>query len=137
MKLNELYNIADENNISVYHFPLYPLKSISVPGNIGIDADRISTSQEEKECLAHELGHCIKYAFYTGSSPYELRSQKEYRADKWAIKHLVPYHLLVRAVKKGITTVWELAEHFEVSEEIIKKALKLYSEKLILMNFNL
>lgn len=135
LTLTDLYDIADSNNVSVYHFPLYPLKSISTPGNIGIDVDQIKTSIDEKEHLAHELGHCMKYAFYTGSSPYELRSQKEYRANKWAIEHLVPYHLLVTTIKNGLVSSWELSEYFGVSESFMKKALDFYSNKLMFQNF--
>lgn len=135
LTLTELYNVADLNNISVYHFPLHPLRSISTPGNIGIDADQMKTSIDEKEHLAHELGHCMKYAFYTGSSPYELRSQKEYRANKWAIEHLVPYNILAKTIKRGIVTSWELSEYFDVSENFMKQALNFYSDKLIQQNF--
>lgn len=134
LTLTDLYDIADSNKISVYHFPLYPLKSISTPGNIGIDVDQMKTSLDEKEHLAHELGHCMKYAFYTGSSPYELRSQKEYRANKWAIEHLVPYQALVSLIKSRPITLWELAEHFNVSESFMKKVLDFYSNKLIFQN---
>ena len=131
MTLNELYAIADENNLEVYHFPLHPVKSMSVPGAIGIDVDSLKNSAEEKEALAHELGHCIKGAFYTGASPYELRSQKEYIADKWSVQNLVPFNKLLQALKKGINEVWELAEHFEVPETVIKKAAKLYESRLL------
>ena len=130
LTLNELYKIADINKIAVYHFPLSPLKSMAVPNAIGIDVTTIHSPREEREHLAHELGHCIKYAFYTGSSDYELKSQKEYRATKWAITHLIPLPLLVKAMKRGISTKWELAEHFDVSEELIESALVLYEEKL-------
>ena len=131
MTLNQLYNIADKNNISVYHFPLSPVKSMSVPGNIGIDVNQVETLAEEKESFAHELGHCMKNAFYTGKSSYELRSQKEYRADKWAVQTLLPYNELLIALKKGITEIWEIAEYFDVTENIVKKALKIYESKLI------
>ena len=131
LTLTQLYTIADTNNIPVYHFPLYPLKSMSVPGAIGIDANQLKSHSEEKEQLAHELGHCIKNAFYTGNSPYELRAQKEYRADKWSIQHLIPFPKLLNALHNGITEIWELAEYFEVSENLIKKSLKLYESKLI------
>lgn len=131
MTLTQLYDIADTNNVAVYHFPLYPLKSVSVPCSIGIDTDQIHSLKEEKEQLAHELGHCIRYAFYTGKSPYEVRAQKEYKANKWAIQKLVPYDMLINALKHNITELWELAEFFDVSEDLIKKAFTLYEDKLI------
>lgn len=130
MTLNDLYSIADTNDIPVYHFPLSPLKSMAVPNVIAIDVTAIDTAREEKEHLAHELGHCMKYAFYTGTSPHELKSQKEYRATKWAIKTLIPLVALNKAIKDGIATKWELAEYFDVSEELVESALQLYEEKM-------
>ena len=131
MTLNQLYDIARNNNINVCHFPLSPIKSISVPGYIGIDIHQINTVSEERECLAHELGHCMKNVFYTGASTLELRTQKEYRADKWAIQTLIPFEELLRVLQSGRTEAWEIAEHFEVSECFVNKALNLYEYKLI------
>ncbi len=131
--LNKLYDIAEENNIIVYDFSLNPVKSMSVPGAIGIDSKHIETKAEERVCLAHELAHCVQSAFYTGCSPFELRERYEYRADKWAIQKLIPFDRLSDALSKGIKTIWELAEYFEVTEDYIKKALKLYEEKLMLL----
>lgn len=131
MTLIQLYDIADQNNIAVYHFPLYPLKSVSVPGTIGIDADQVETTAEEKNLLAHELGHCIKYAFYTGISPLELRAQKEYRANKWAVETLIPFDELSDALENGITETWELAEYFNIGEHMIVFAFQLYEENLL------
>lgn len=136
MKLNELYDIADNNNISVYHYELNPVKSMSVPGAIGIDTDCIETTLEEKEHLAHELGHCMLGAFYTVISPYELKSQKEYKANRWATQKLVPFPELLDALKNGIAELWELAEYFEVSEDTIKNAFTLYESKLIELRNN-
>ena len=131
MNLSQLYNIADNNKIQVYHYDLSPIKSMSVPGVIGIDANFIKTNADEKEQLAHELGHCMLGAFYTGSSPLELRAQKEYRANKWAIEKLIPFAELIEACKSGIIEIWELAEYFGVSEALVKSAFKLYESKFI------
>lgn len=131
MHINDLYDIADRNNISVFHFPLGPaIKSMSVPGAIGIDADCIETTSEEQTKLAHELGHCMTGSFYTGSSPYELRSQKEYRANKWAVHTLIPFDELVEALENDITESWELAEYFNTSQDFIIFMLKFYENKL-------
>ena len=131
MTLNALYDIADKNNICVYHFDLAPIESMSTPGHIGIDADLIQDVADEKEKLAHELGHCIRGAFYTGNSPYELRTQKEYRATKWEIQTLIPFREFCTALDAGITSPWELAEYFEVPEKLIHSALTLYEAKII------
>lgn len=130
MELSQLYNIADENDIQVYHYDLSPVKSMSLPGVIGIDANYLTSNIEEKECLAHELGHCMLGAFYTGSSPLELRAQKEHRANRWAIEKLVPYSELLDACKNGICEIWELSEYFNVSHEFMTKVVKKYENLL-------
>lgn len=131
MTLIQLYNIAEQNDISVYHFQLNPIKSMSIPETIGIDADQLNNTTEEKELLAHELGHCIKRSFYTGSSSLELRSKMEYSANKWAVQNLIPYQDLIEALEHGITEIWDLSEYFEVSDDLIIMAFNLYECELI------
>lgn len=128
--LYDLYNIADNNKIEVYHYPLYPLKSMSTYDAIGIDADQMETTTDEKECLAHELGHCMTGSFYNIHT-LETRDRMEYRANRWAIRQVLPFDDLEKAFENGITEIWELAEYFEVSEEFIQKAVSLYEEKII------
>lgn len=71
------------------------------------------------------MGHCETGAFYNEHS-LELRSRMEYRADKWAIKKLVPENELIEAFEEGILEIWELAEHFGVTEEFMIKACEFY-----------
>lgn len=41
------------------------------------------SSVDEKEALAHELGHCEYGGFYNRHSKYDIRAKAERRADKW------------------------------------------------------
>lgn len=43
----------------------------------------------------------------------------------------MPFDKLLAAFRMGITELWELAEHFGVTEDFIKKAYALYEEKLL------
>lgn len=131
MELTKLYEIADKNDISVYHFPLSPIRSMSVPGSIGIDADLLSSSPEEKELLAHELGHCMRNAFYTGKSDFQLRGQCEAKANKWEVETLIPFDELKCALLDGCCEKWEIAEYFEVPVSVVELACELYAEKLL------
>lgn len=132
MDISDLYKIADENKIAIYFFPLHPLKSVSLPGNIGIDSQgAVNTNAEEKSILAHEIGHCMKGAFYNYSCKYNTKSRCEYKADKWAIQNTIPFNELEAALKSGNTEVWSLAEYFGVTYEFMNKALELYENKLI------
>lgn len=82
---------------------------------------------EEKTALFHELGHCETGSFYNQFSPFEVQQKHETRADKWAIKKLIPKDELDEAVAAGYTQPWELAEYFDVTEEFIKKAVCWYT----------
>ena len=76
-----------------------------------------------KEHAAHEVGHCIKGAFYNKSAALDLISQHEYRADKWAIETLVPRDELEEQISRNnLDSLYLLSEHFAVSEDFIKKA---------------
>ncbi len=52
----------------------------------------------------------------------------ERRADKQAIKMLVPRDELEDAVQCGYTELWELAEYFDVTEELMHKAVCWYKD---------
>ena len=86
---------------------------------------RITSAADEKTKLAHELGHCITGAFYSIDFPFDIRQRHENRADKWAIKRLVPEKELEKAVADGYTEIWALADFFGVTEYEIRKAIKL------------
>ena len=76
-----------------------------------------------KEHAAHEVGHCVKGAFYNKSAPLDLISQHEYRADKWAIETLLPKEELEEQISRNnLDSLYLLSEHFAVSEDFIKKA---------------
>lgn len=131
--LNDLYEYADEHDITVVesHCPeCKALSMLSPNGNcyIGIDHKAIKTEREERQYLAHDIGHCIRGAFYNPYSPYSLISQQEYRADKEAVKLLVPEEEFFSALKKGLSEVWQLCEYFEVDEKYIKKAFWEYCD---------
>ena len=134
MKTNELYDLAENNSIPVYSFNLPLTSSVSISdkdGNcaIGIDPFAIQTTSDERVFLAHELGHCITGSFYNRYSDFDIRAKHEHRADKWAIKKLVPEDELQNAFKQGIVEPWNLAEYFNVTEDFIIKAVNYYKVK--------
>lgn len=94
---------------------------------IGLDPIEITTQAEENVHLAHEIGHCANGAFYNPYSNLDVREKHEQTANRWAVKKLVPKSELVALLKKGFER-WELAEHFEVTEEFIVLAEHLYFE---------
>ncbi len=129
MTLTNLYDIAEIDDIRVYSYDLAADESMSLlqDGNcyIAIDPLMLHSEADEKVKLAHELGHCMTGAFYNEHSPLDIRSKHERRADKWAIKKLVPKNEF-EAACRYYSNRWELSEHFGVTEEFMQKALDYY-----------
>lgn len=128
----DLYAYADERGIDVDWFPLSVTKSLSLPlpdGScaIAIDPWKQSTLPEETVCMAHELGHCETGSFYNSRAAMDIRQKHENRADKWAIRRLVPKTELDAAVRSGYTDLWSLADNFGVTPEFMRKALCWYT----------
>ncbi len=135
MKLLDLYEIANSENIEIMNIDLPLTRSMSIMTDnldcyIGIDYKRIATKTEEKVRLAHEVGHCVKGAFYNCHSKLDIISKHEYSADKWACEQLLPKDEMQEAFENGFVEVWQLAEYFEVSEDLVKKALWIHFDKL-------
>lgn len=134
MNLNELYDIAGVEEVEIIPFHLPKTKSISIQTDdmdcyIGIDEKQMESTAEKKERLAHELGHCVKGAFYNRYSKFDIVSRHEYRADKWACENLMPKDEVENAFRQGYIEVWQLAEYFDVPEGLVKKAMWIYFDK--------
>ena len=134
ISLNSLYELAEDEGIEIYAFDLPLTGSVSTmePDGtcyIGIDPFSIDSRSEEAVCLAHELGHCLTGSFYNIYAVCDLRAKHERRADKWAIKKLVPRGKLKKAINSGFSEVWELSEYFDLPEPFIRKAVTFYKEQ--------
>ena len=133
--LTSLYTTAHNENILTTMFPLNSISSMIIYDEenvaIGINSSINSTIQETI-CLAHELGHYFTGTYYEVYSPLQIRGQAENRADAWMVKRLVPISLLVPALRSGIIKIYDLAEYFNVTESVIKKAIEIYQQKELL-----
>lgn len=129
MKSAELYDFAKDRDILIINDKLKKSPSMSIFDEglctIVIDNRQIHSAVEENVIAAHEVGHCETGAFYNEKS-LELKSRMEYRANRWAIKKLIPEDELIEAFEHGILETWELAEQFEVTEDFMIKALEFY-----------
>ena len=131
MQLDTLYGIAERKGIRIHGYPFKKIVSMSTNGNIGIDFKKIKNSREHKTVVAHELGHCSTGSFYNIKSKFETVERMECRADRWAVSQLIPFEKYYHALTSGITEIWQLAEHFEVTEEFMKKTAQLYEAKVL------
>ena len=128
MELGALYDLAEQENIEVIRFPMAINSSMSIMDDsgacyIGMDDTVRDGGTQERVHLVHELGHCVTGSFYNRYAAVDSRQRHENRADKWAVKKLIPVEALDDAIAEGCTEVWELAERFGVTEEFVRKAV--------------
>ena len=130
---DDLYGIAERRGHVVVCESLTETPSFSLQTNkrCYIAIDQRLNVQQEREALAHELGHCEYGGFYNRYSKYDIRAKAERRADKWAFARLVPYGQLMQAVRHGVTDVWDLAELFDVSCEFMQRAIAYYKTAIV------
>ena len=127
-----LYRIADAEHIPILPFRLPETGSLCIQSEdencyIGIDEALLETESEKRVHLGHEVGHCVTGSFYNRWAACDIRQKHENRADKWAIEKLVPERALDDAVADGYTDIFSLAEHFEVTEDFMRKAVCWYT----------
>lgn len=130
MKTNRLYRIAEENGIVIdrISLPLNLSASVMCENKMYVAIDKNIRGAEERVCLAHELGHCQTASFYNIFAPLDVRGKHERRADKWAIKRLVPPTKYKNALRNGYNDIYSLAEYFDVTADFMKKAVDYYRD---------
>ena len=98
----------DREGITVAECPLRSMRCLSLQNGriVGINTARFDSSAEVRTALIHEDGHFASGAFYLPYSPYQLKAQAEYRADKAAVLKHIPY----------------------VTEDFLRKAYALYRD---------
>lgn len=123
-----VYCDLEEHGVVVFEYPMKKGPCISSQdGFLAIDS-RDLTSTEEYTALIHERGHFKSGAFYTPYSPYQIKAQAEYRADRSAILDSIPYSEMAMQLNSGLE-LWELAEHFGVTEDYCLKAYLFYKDR--------
>lgn len=131
--LLEIYDEIDANDIMVFEHKIGNRKSTITQADawtaITMNHRLIETESDEKSALMHETGHYHTNAYYNFDSKFELKCRKEYRAQRWAVMHYLPLDELLDAVDEGYTEIYELAEHFEVTEEFILTAIEIYQRQ--------
>lgn len=127
--MTELFRKAEASGITVEYCRIPMNKSVSVQDDSGdfilMDYSLIEAGAKERVHLAHELGHCKTGSFYSPKCKYDIRKKHENRADKWAIKELIPEERFWTEYSR-CRSLQSLAEVFSVTEEFMRKALCWY-----------
>lgn len=129
METAKLYTLAENDGIIIDRNELPENLSVSMKlgKNMYVALDKKLSGAAERVCLAHELGHCETFSFYNIYSPLDIRGKHERRADRWAIKKLIPRAQYQHALQQGYDNIFSLAEYFGVTADFMKKAAELYS----------
>lgn len=126
-KVLDLYDELNKMGVEFYHWNLGDGMAVTIElnGRYGVfmDFSNIQTSAQETVVVAHEGGHIATGATHRVDSPYDLIERHEYKADKWAVKKLITADDLDDAVASGCTSIWSLAEHFNVTIDFMRKAV--------------
>lgn len=130
LELNDLYDYASRQNVTVTSFKLSGYPSLSLCDKdgcyIAMDPFFRSTSAQERVHLAHEIGHCLTGSFYNSYSSVDDRKRCERRADIFAYRLLINKEELKKLIKNGVSSIWELAEHFNVTVQFMSNAVEYY-----------
>lgn len=130
--MKALCEFAEEVGIDIDECEMEWAESLSIPlpnGKcaIAIDPSKLVSTAEAKAKLGHELGHCVTGSFYNRYAACDVRQKYENRANKWAIKELIPKDEFDDAVANGYTNIFQLAEYFDVSEDFMRMAVCWYT----------
>ncbi len=134
MTAQQLYALAALKGIETHSVACPKSKAISMEIDgykfIGLDRSVFKSEYSERLVLAHELGHALTDSYYSDiDNPVNIK-RMEHRALKKTVEMLVPKDEL-EALLNEDATVYLLAEHFSVPEEMIKKAMFIYFKKEI------
>lgn len=133
----EMLKTAYDEGIKVVYWDFEPPMDgiyVAIPGYypiIGISSRLFECSPRFRCVLAEELGH--HFTTIEDNLPrqffhYRDRlsvSRAEYRALRWAAEYLIPQKQLDKALKDGSDTLWDLAELFDVTEEMMEFRMRL------------
>jgi Zn-dependent peptidase ImmA (M78 family) len=132
-ELERLYDLSHKRKYAVTEIRMALAESLPFKEGeacyIVINRNDIDTQTKKTAAMAHECGHCETGAFYGVGSSLETKGRCEYRANKWAARRLMPPAALRRAIRGGLESICDIAEHFGVTEDFAGRAIEIYTAK--------
>jgi Zn-dependent peptidase ImmA (M78 family) len=126
--IKDIISILEEEGINLEWLNLKNFSGLYVRidnQDIIIINDKLKTFKEIKAALIHELGHYFTGTVYFYNMDKYYIAKCEYKALKWESMFLMPKEEIKKAIKKGITEIWELSEYFDVSDDMVRFRLNL------------
>lgn len=129
MTYDQLEQLADDEGIEIIEFLFKSSNKGMYSDNVIAINKNIKTRVEKKCILAEELGH----HYTTSGNIIDLKnicnSKQELTARKWSYEKLVPLESIIQASFECCTSLYELAEYLDVTEEFLREVLTYYESK--------
>lgn len=128
--LEKLEDLADQEGVEVipYSFDSSNIKGLYCDNAIALSTS-IETSTEKACVLAEELGHHETTSGDIIDQSNSANRKQEARARFWAYTRLISLLDIVKTYKSGCHTLYDMAEHLDVTEEFLWDALQRYRSK--------
>ena len=117
MDPTELYKMMEDESINYINHDLFSTSGMITHYEditaIIVDDKKVKGQVAENTVLIQELGHYMSGAYYRTNSPYELIE-------------FFPYEEIKELMKKGYTTVTQLAEYYDVEAPYMARCINYY-----------
>lgn len=139
--MHYLIALAESENIAVDYLKLrrpiqgFYCRESGCQPVIGLSHALHSDHRLHRCVMAEELGHHFTSAGERIAKRHHSLQDRltidkiEYKALRWAAMHLVPEDDLLDVIGEGLFEVWELAEHFEVTENMMRFRMRLFGAR--------
>lgn len=126
-ELSDFYDYCEKHDVDIIPYYNAPSEGATIRDGdyyaIFLDIAKIRSTRVLKGVCCHENGHVATGALHKVSSPYELVERSEYRANRWVAQNYLTEQQFREAFAAGYTELWQLADYFDLPEEVIKTAL--------------
>lgn len=126
-ELSDFYDYCEKHDVDIIPYYNAPSEGATVRDGeyyaIFLDIAKIQSTRVLKGVCCHETGHVATGALHKVSSPYELVERSEYRANRWVAQSYLTEQKFREAFAAGYTELWQLADYFDLPEDVIKTAL--------------
>lgn len=139
--MQRLLEIATAESITIEYRALpkglngFYIWEAGFPPYIALSYSLASNYRLHRCVFAEELGHHFTSVGQRFSQKHHSLQDRitidkvEYKAIRWAANHLVPEDGLLDAIRDGLCELWELAEEFDVTEEMMRFRMRLFGAR--------
>lgn len=137
MKLNEMYNYIEDNNIELICKDLKKLNASYIKENnfeCILLNENIKNECKLKCVLMEEIAHrevgVIPTNIFQNDYYNKLeRSKNEFKALKYSSNEIIPFNIFKQYIKQDMTK-FEVSEELGITEEFLERAYPILKEKL-------